>query len=105
MLRPKEGLGATLLPVTISAIASITTGSASAAVGALLTGARLIDGKLAPLEIFSIEGGRRRFGFSDAGHGDKRKSAGTSGHPVQQEVDIGNLAVFREQFFEVCLSG
>jgi hypothetical protein len=89
----------------IAGTAAAVAATAAAAAGTIFTGTSFVDGEIAAIESFAVQGFDRFAGVVGAFHGDEAEAARAAGHAVHDEVDGSDLAVGGEKVLEVVFGG
>jgi hypothetical protein len=91
---------AATMSATAAAAATVSTTAAAAATRAIFTRTRFVDGQGATIDIFAVKRFDRGVPLGSVIHGDKSKSAGTSGFAILNYDCLHNGTKFGELFLQ-----
>src|SRR6185503_2082258 len=104
-MKVKAGLVATATAAAITtAAAAVFTATATTA-SALFARLGHVDGQSAAVHFPAVQGFNGLVGFLDGAHGDKSKTARTSGFPVHHQVGFSDRAMRGERVIQVVFGG
>jgi hypothetical protein len=99
------GLVAAPAATTAAAVAAAAVATAAAAATTVVTGASLVDGKGAAVQVLAVQGADRGLGLGLVRHLDEAEAAGAAGVAVRRDAGAGDGAVSGERRFQGRLAG